>query len=486
MEENQDEIKTQTENVSQPKKQKASISIKKLILIVGIILIVIVTLISGLFFIVGRGNNDYKNLSLIFDENKLIPVKDDNLYGYISPKNGKMVIKPSFISANPFYGNYACVSYSEDGSTKYGIIDKSGKIKLSTDSSSNIKILSEYGLFIVDDVLYNNKLKALTDENTTVSYENLGYTYYTKRNAFGKNIEAGIINPNGKKVYSYKFKDDESFFDCRIEEKSEALKESYAVINVENKKYAIINLSNGKVIYKFTENYIYAKDDNIFVITNNGNSSSKNTICIFNNKIAFETSDNVDISYYDYDKKILEIKDNSKDYSDRYSYYDLNKKAILNEKPEKVSKDVLSSLTGYYSFSVNGKYGIMKNGKQVLPNEFDDIEFLPVTTFNYLKDKKHVEYIFAKKDKEYQLINLKNKKVITSFYTNSITSSSTSTFIKCKLRDSSEYLVYNLATRKSAIFDSSNSVTIYSNYITVSNSGNLTYYNTDLKEIYNI
>ena len=488
MEENQEEIQNQTENINQPKTKKAKISIKKLIPIIIAILVIIVLVVSGLFFIVGRGKSNSKDLSLIFDENKLIPVKVDDLYGYISPKNGKMVINPSFKTANSFYGNYATVAYTENNSTKYGIIDKTGKVKLSTDSSYKIKALSEYGLFIVDDTLYNSKLKALSDENTKVSYEDLGYSSYIKKDSSGKNLEGGIINPKGKKVYSYKFKDNESYFSCSIADINDALNEYYAVVNVDNENYGIVNLSNGKLIYKYSNKYISASDDNIFKIYSANDSSSglESIICIYKDKIAYEANNDTDISYYDYAKKILQIQNKSADYSNRYTYYNLNTKKTLDDKPEKQNQDALASLTGYYSFSANSKYGIMKNEKQILPCEYDDIEFLPTTTFEYLKDKKHVEYVFAKKDKEYQLINLKNKKVITSFNTSSITSYSTSTFVKGRLRDSNQYFVYNMSTKKTMTFDSSATVSVYSNYITVSKDGDTTYYNTDLKEIYKI
>lgn len=488
MEENQEEVKNQAEETTQPKTKKAKISIKKLIPIIIAILVIIVLIITGLFFIVGRGNNNSKNLSLIFDENKLIPVKIDDLYGYISPKNGKVVIEPSFKTANSFYGDYATVAYTENNSTRYGIIDKTGKIKLSTDSSYNIKALSEYGLFIVDNTLYNNKLKALTDTNTEVSYKDLGYSSYIKRDVNGKYLECGIINPKGKKVYSYKFKDNEDYFSCSIGDINEALNEYYAVVNINNEKYGIVNLSNGKMIYNYSNKYISAYDDNIFKIYNEGDSSSglNSIICIYKNKIAYEAGNDIDISYYDYSKKILQIQNRNADYSNRYTYYDLTTKKTLAEKPEKLNQDVLASLTGYYSFSANDKYGIMKKEKQVLPCDYDDIEFLPTTTYTYLKDKKHIEYVFAKKDKEYQIINLKNKKVLASFSTSSITSYSTSTFIKGRLRDSNEYFVYNLLTGKTMTFDSSSSISVYSNYITVSKDGDMTYYNTNLKEIYKI
>ena len=470
--------------IQEPKSKTKKSSKLKFPIILITICIIIAVLVTSLFFIIGNGNNNSKNLSLIFDKNKLIPVKENDLYGYISPQNGKMVINPQFKIANSFYGNFASVSYLENDSIRYGIIDKTGKIKLSTDSSYKIKNLSLYGLLIVDDVLYNKNFKALTDNFTKVKYENYGYLSYIKHDKDEKNIECGILNSKGKKTFSYKFKDSESSFSCSMGDNSEALNENYAVININNEKYAIINLENGKMIYDFTDKYISAFDDNIFKIYNK-NSNLESVICIYKGKIAYETNSDVDISYYDYDKEILQIEDLSSD-SNIYSYFDLSKKSNLNEKPEKSIQDTLKSLTGYSVFSENNKLGIMKNDNVILPCEYDDIDFLPLTTFNYLKNTKKAEYVIVKKGNNYLLINLKNSKVVENFNAFSISSYQTSTFIKGKLRDSNEYIVYNLLTGKYTRFDSSSTISVYSNYITVFKDGDLTYYNIDLNEIYKI
>ena len=92
------------------------------------------------------------------------------------------------------------------------------------------------------------------------------HTIYSSFIQYDKNhkaTECGIINNKGKKVYSYKFKDSEEFFSCTISEADERLGEQYAKINVDNKKYAIINLKNGKIVYDFTEDSILVDNDNI-------------------------------------------------------------------------------------------------------------------------------------------------------------------------------------------------------------------------------
>lgn len=453
--------------------------VKKLLPIIIASIVILIIIITTLFFTLGRKNDD-KIIGLTFDSNKPIPVKQNELYGYISASNGKEIIPAKYTLANPFYGDYAIVELKEDSNTKYCIIDKKGNIKLS--SLSSIKYITEYGLYIVDNTLYNENFKSLTDDNVKVSYKGLGYSSYIKYDKDNKAIEGGVLNNSGKKVYSYKFKDSEEFFSCTISETDERLEEEYAKVNVDNKKYAIINLKNGKVVYDYTEKTILVDDDNIFTILSDDNQ--KSTICVSKNKIAYETSDNVEISYYDIENKVLQIYDSTKDYSNRYSYYDLKNKNMLSEKPVKETTNAIESLTGYKSFSSNSKHGVMKGDKTILSCEYDDIEFLSPTTFNFIKSKTRKELVLAKKDGTYELINLRNKKSIFSFKASSVDSSSQSTFIKARLSDSNETCVYNLLTGKSMNFDSDSQVSVYSNYIIVTKNNTKTYYNTKSKEIY--
>lgn len=453
--------------------------VKKFLPVILAVLVILVFIITTLIFTLGRKNND-KIIGLTFDPNKPIPVEQNNLYGYISATNGKELIPAKYSIAKSFYGDYALVELKEDNTYKYCVIDKKGNIKLS--SSSVIKYIAEYGLYIADDRLYDENLKALTDDDMKISYKDIGYSSYIKHDKDNKAVEGGIVNEKGKKIYSYKFKDSEDFFSCTISEADERLEETYAKINVNNKKYAIINLKNGKVVYDFTEKSILVDDDNIFEISSDSNLES--IICIVNNKIAYQESKDIEISYYDIDNKILQLYDSTKDYSNRYSYYDLKSKTTLAEKPSKNTVDAIESLTGYKSFSSNNKHGVMKGEKTILSCEYDDIEFLSPTTFNYLKSKSNKEILFAKKDNTYSIINLKNKKTILDIKTSSIDSYSHSTFVKATISDSKEICVYNLLTGKSKNFESGSQVQVYSNYIIVTKNNVKTYYNTKLNEIY--
>lgn len=82
---------------------------------------------------------------------------------------------------------------------------------------------------------------------------------------------------------------------------------------------------------------------------------------------------------------------------------------MLSEKPSKETSYAIESLTGYKSFTSNNKHGVMKGDKTILSCEYDDIEFLSPTIFKFIKSKTRKELVLAKKDGNYELINLKNK-----------------------------------------------------------------------------
>lgn len=453
---------------------------KFLPLIIAVIAILVVILII-LFFTLGRKNNDVNISLLTLEADKPIPFEKDNLHGFISSANGKELISAQYTSVKPFYGNYAIVEKKqEDNTTTYCLIDRKGNEKLS--STYSIRFIADYELYIIDNKLYNSNLKQITNDDYEVTYKDFGYSSYIKYNDDHKAVEGGIIDRKGKKVYTYKFQNDENYFGCSLSQADEKLNEIYAKVIIDNKKYGIVNLAKGKLVYDYSNDSILVDDDNIFSIYSDGNI--KSVKCYSDNKVAYETSDNVEVSYYDVDNKILQIYNSSADYSSRYSYYDLKSKSMLSSKPVKNELSALESLTGYKSFSSNNKYGVMKGDKTILPCEYDDVEFLSESLFNYIKSKKKQDLVITKSADTIEIINLKNKKVIYSAKTSSLSAYSSSTFVKSVLTDSGEICVYNLLTNKSMTFDKNSQVSIYSNYIVVNKDNVKTYYNTKLKEIY--
>ena len=449
--------------------------------IIAIIIILIFIIIATLFSNSGRSNFN-KYIALTLEKNAPIPIEKGKLYGYISANDGKELIPAKYTNAKPFYGNYAIVENLENKVTSYIIIDKNGKEKIS--STKPITYVIDYGLYIIDNCLYNENLKKLSDKDMIVTYKDYGFSSYTKNNENGKPIESGILNSSGKTIYSYKFNDEDSKFSFTISNCDKSINEQYAKITINNNKFAIINLNNGKIVYDFTENSIIVDDNNVFKILSNQTNTS---ICILKNKIAYSTNDDVNISYYDLSKKIIQIYNKNSDYTNRYSYYDLNKNKLLDKKPEKSSSNsTLSSLTGYNSITSNNKHGIAKNEKTILTCEYDDIQFLPFNIFNYIKTEKNQELAITKLNNIYSIINLKNKKNIISFNSFGIDTYSSSTFIKAPIIDTKEICVYNLLTGKQLNFDANSQIIVHPNYIIVINENNKTYYNCNLKAIYTI
>ena len=120
-----------------------------------------------------------------------------------------------------------------------------------------------------------------------------------------------------------------------------------------------------------------------------------------------------------------------------------------------------------------------------LPCEWEDLEYLEVRLYKYLKANKK-EYIYGEKDDKWYLISIPEKKAIFEFNASRISKKEESTFVYYTDKDTSNKKVYNLLTNKSLNVDSEQYLTVYSNYITVKDYSDkiLKYYNTNLECIY--
>ena len=153
----------------------------KLIAIIGAAILLAV----GIFFLIKNVFFKSNNISKIFDANNPILIEKDNLYGYIDSKV-KVIIEPKYKSASTFKGNYAIVKVEDDSSisgSKYQIINKKGEVKLESESAYTIYYIEDYNVWVVDGILYNENLKALTSQTIYIDYEDYGYfSYYDATN----------------------------------------------------------------------------------------------------------------------------------------------------------------------------------------------------------------------------------------------------------------------------------------------------------------
>ncbi len=477
---------------------------KKIILI---LLSIIAIIGIGIFVYIkffGNGNTT-ADLNAIFDPNKPIVVKNNGKYGYITSE-GKTMIEPQYKGANDFYGDYAVVSIDNPDTngfyeTLYQIIDKKGNVKLTSDSYSEPEYYSTYDIWVVDGVLYDSNLNKMLSEGITVDY--IDYEYFEYSDTV-KN-ESGIMTYKGKKIFTMPG----TSVSADISENEYNKDELYATVKIysdrDPEKEVVISLKTGDILFtsEDAESYYISEEENgLFYYYNHElDDGYKNRKFLFfiNNKLAYQTTEVVDeVEVYDYQNQILEI-DYGYDYetlgkSQRRYYYDVKNKKMLEERPSSFTSttdlelDLIEQTYGFKEYSSSGKHGLMSGEKVIVPCEYDDIEYLDINVFNYMKSKGK-ELILLEKDRNLVLYNLKNSKTITTFNSNYIYDYDDSTFIEVSLYEEDGYTekgytVYNLLSGKSMDFDKDDYISIGSNYVTIKKDGKKTYYNTNFKQIY--
>lgn len=488
-------VTTGKEEKNEPVKKEivnnnGSKSNKKLILIIGGIVGAIILVIAVIaLFLVNSGSSDKKIAA--FDPDPLIIIKKDGKYGYINSK-GKVVLEPQYLSATLFKGDYAVVSIKNPKKENdyhdnvYQVIDKKGRVKAEAYYDSYIKYYDEHDIWIINEELYNGKLKKVTKDGLKVTYED-GYLRW-----FSKDKKtAGIMNLNGKVTYKYTFKDGESYFGYERSNNTDNFKQRYCRTNIDNEKYGIVNCDTGKVIYDYSTKYISDESYNIFSINEKSGYKFIEKMYIQNDEIIYKTeNNNVRLTGYNYKDGYIEIYDSSvKDYNDRYSYVDLSNGKIVKDKTkikkdpkmQDVKLDDFESTTKYTKFSCDKGYGIMSGEKVVIPCEWKRIEYFDLSLYKYLESKGK-KYILAVKDDKTYLLNLKNGKQVAEFNSTSVQKHTGSIFLT--YTEKNKAYIYNIVTGKSQKFDKKDNVGISSSYVVVKDGNKYIYYNSDFKKIY--
>ncbi len=470
-------------NNSTPNNINNTKSKKKLLLFIigGLLLIAIVLFVGYKFF-----ENKNSDINVIFDD-ALIKVKKDDKYGYIN-SNGKFVLEPVYEVATDFQGNYAMVktTVNIEGTNReiYQLIDKKGNAKAQAEYSTDIKYVSEYNIWIINDQLYNSSLKKISSDKVKVKYEKYGYLSWEDVDR----KSAGIMDTSGKVTYTYKYQTGEDYFSITPSDTNSTLTERYCITNVDNEKYAIVNCDTGKLVYDYTENYILDEDDNIFQVSKRDPWEFVTLMYVQNNEIAYQTnSKNVDLNYYS--SGYVLIRDEDKDYSNRYSYLDVKTGNILSSQPSNNNSDVninlneWETLTGMTKKSCGNGYGLVKGEEEILPCEWYSIDYFGSLLYQYLTSKGK-NYVMARKDDKTYIVDLKNGKTVAEFDSSYIYDDETSTFIYYKDSSTNEKIIYNLITGRTLKTSDDNSLNVYSNYITIKENNKKNYYNTNLKLIY--
>lgn len=463
--------------------------------IAAIVTIVLgITLIKNLF---SGGTNEKAALEAIFDPEKPILIKEDEKYGFITYK-GKELIEAKYDYASDFYGDYAIVAKenetSKDEYTEpyiYAIINQKGKEVLSDIKSVyQPQYYSEYGIWVINEKLYDSELKQITNNDIKVEYLGSGYLTY-----FSSELnKSGIMNHKGKIIWTY----DSSIVSVELSDNKYDKDELYAEVSTYNEKDGsfILSLKNGKKVYSLDDSenyYISARENGIFRVWHNEDYDDETWLFVYKNKVVYESDEVDDIEIYDYKNQILELDYGYEaDYDERYKYYDIKNKKTLDEEPESSTEDfeeldLYETLYGFKPYESSDKFGFMEGDKVLVPAEYDEVNVLAISPFNYIKNQKKQSLAFVEKDSKTTLINVKNKKEIVTFDAQSPISVETSTFIEAIKYDDYErdgYIIYNLISGKQKEFDKDVEITLGSNYIKVTEGSDNIYYNTELEEIY--
>lgn len=441
------------------------------------ILSIAILIFSVYLFIPKKNNLDDNNLYLIIDENRLIKIYENDLYGYINT-NGKKVIDTKYTYAEDFIGNYAIVG-DEDN---YMLINHNGKELFKEKDKDNIKYYDQYNVWIINGNLYDFNLNKINLDNEKIKYA--GYGFFSFVNI--KNNTVGIMNKDGKKTYTYKLSNDEK--DFKINSVSEELNEEfsnyYCILNLDNNKYSIVNCNSGKVIIPYTNELISKNTNSYFDFKMKKNFSFIKKIIIINNQVEYESNNkNETIKEY---ANYYYINNSKEGYNKYISKID--GKEINSAPSDKVSNTKINEVENYLKikkYVCDNKYGLKENNKNALECEWDDIYYLDIDLVKYLKTKKKF-FVITKKDDIYYLIDYKKNKIVKKFETNYISMNNKSLFIQYSNINNNNKIVYSIAKNSSIEFSSDTNIALYLNYFIVYFDGEMKYYNLNLKDIYKI
>ena len=430
---------------------------------VGLLLLIII-----IFLFSKLGNSKKVSNKYIFDNNRLISIYKNGLYGFIN-KNGKEIVKPEYDYIMSDSGKYIVVE--KDG--VYYILDNNGNIKL--ESKTSISYNVDHDVYVADNKLYNSNLKILSPRKLNVVHS--GYGYYRFISEDGET--AGVMSSEGKVIYRQKIKKGDSFY-IYIGDQSEDEEELYCVVSPDNKAYQIINCNTGKIVLDYTTDLISPAGNNLFYIGVVGKEEVK-TIFVKNNKVALEVEKSTNVRYYL--SGYIEYQED-----DKVKYYNVKTKKTLDKTPnDLITNDTRTEWekkSGYTKMSCSRQYGIVDNNNVVLPCEYDKISYLPTKLYEYLESigKK---YVLATKDKTTQLVNLSNKNVVKTFETEStINSNSNSPFIYYFEGDN-KFVLFNLINNREETYEA-DSIDVYGNYFRLHKDKKIIYYNLNLEKIYEI
>ena len=325
-------------------------------------LYVIIVMLLGFEFFINKTGDALNDLVVYASDNEPIKIEQNAKYGYID-YTGDKIVNPKYLYGEDFIKGYAIV---KNGSDLPLIINKGGKevIKAGEYFSlyrANSDIIASK---VTKDGLKYGILKEKTPfKYDIISYKNGVYSYVLDN-------DVGLINEDGKKIYTYKLTDrDDKGIDVTPSSVTSDNYQRYGVVKV-NKTSLIVNLKDGKVISSPTLNEIVPEENNVFyeVIA----SGSKRYMYVEDNKIILESETYNSVSIPSIKTGILKAINNSF----KYEY-------ISTKTQNEIKKD-LSDNNSFYGDNVfiytdydtrkrTSTINLVRNGEvyKTITNDFD-------------------------------------------------------------------------------------------------------------------
>ena len=296
--------------------RNSKVSFKKTSIIFPVVAFVFVSIL-GMYLFVNNSKADTANL---------IRIEENNKYGFID-NEGTIVARAKYLSASEFYKGYAIV---KNNNNLYGVINGKGVLEV---PFGNYYYIGLFGNRYIASKVTNDGLKqALLDSNldelTSFKYDSISYSK-NGMYLFTRDETMGIINKDGKEIYSFKVDEvDDRNIQIEISEVESKLPltERYAKVKVNNSS-TIINLSTGKEIYRYTLKDINVLKNNVFYIKSDQSNENSTYIVVNESQVKLKTNKYKRIRVDDYDSNIaIGINDDSST-----SYINLLTQKIMND-----------------------------------------------------------------------------------------------------------------------------------------------------------
>lgn len=371
------------------------------------------------------------------DTTNLIRIEENKKVGYVDDK-GTVVVRTKYVYGSEYHKGLAIV---KNDNNLYGVLDGKGVLQVPFGSYYSINYTDDYYIAskITNDGLKYAILDNKLSEITRFEYDNI--TYVNKLFTFTKEETMGLLNEEGKEIYTFKVDEiDDKKIEVELSSVNDdvPLDERYAKVKV-NKSSTIVNISSGKKLYGYTLNEINVLNNNVFYIKGEKDEMNSTYIVVKDSEVKFKTDlykrvrvddldsniaicikDDMNIDYVNIeDKSVINSSENN-EYTygsglllEKYHDFESNKDGykIYGSKGEKGSFTEFTPVNKIFS---NGLLSVKVNDKYNYVNETG--ELINDSFYDTAEDFNEYGYAIVSKDNNYGIIGKDGKEIVSLKY----------------------------------------------------------------------